>query len=90
MYSEWFEKLATDIVDKIKVNRNSVDVIFNKNITSKIDGKALFMDVNKLSRMFRFSMKDNSLIITLDTIKLDKHYIYYLIDLVKLVKKSIK
>lgn len=90
MYSEWFEKLATDIVDKIKINRNSVDVIFNKNITNKIDGKELFMEVNKLSRMFRFSMKDNSLVITLDTIKLDKHYIYYLIDLVKLVKKSIK
>ena len=90
MYSEWFEKLANDIVDKIKVNRNSVDVIFNKNITNKIDGRELFMEVNKLSRMFRFSMKDNSLVITLDTIKLDKHYIYYLIDLVKLVKKSIK
>ena len=90
MYSEWFEKLANNIVDKIKVNRNSVDVIFNKNITNKIDGRELFMEVNKLSRMFRFSMKDNSLVITLDTIKLDKHYIYYLIDLVKLVKKSIK
>ena len=90
MYSEWFEKLANDIVDKIKVNRNSVDVIFNKSITNKIDGRELFMEVNKLSRMFRFSMKDNSLVITLDTIKLDKHYIYYLIDLVKLVKKSIK
>ena len=90
MYSEWFEKLANDIVDKIKVNRNSVDVIFNKNITNKIDGRELFIEVNKLSRMFRFSMKDNSLVITLDTIKLDKHYIYYLIDLVKLVKKSIK
>ena len=90
MYSEWFEKLANDIVDKIKVNRNSVDVIFNKDITNKIDGRELFMEVNKLSRMFRFSMKDNSLVITLDTIKLDKHYIYYLIDLVKLVKKSIK
>ena len=90
MYSEWFEKLANDIVDKIKVNRNSVDVIFNKNITNKIDGRELFIEVNKLSRMFRFSMKDNSLVITLDTIKLDKHYIFYLIDLVKLVKKSIK
>ena len=90
MYSEWFEKLANNIVDKIKVNRNSVDVIFNKDITNKIDGRELFMEVNKLSRMFRFSMKDNSLVITLDTIKLDKHYIYYLIDLVKLVKKSIK
>ena len=90
MYSEWFEKLANNIVDKIKVNRNSVDVIFNKDITNKIDGRKLFMEVNKLSRMFRFSMKDNSLVITLDTIKLDKHYIYYLIDLVKLVKKSIK
>ncbi len=90
MYSEYFEKLANNIVDKVKINRNSIDVIFVKDITNKIDGKELFMNVNKLSRMFRFSMKDNSLVITLDTIKLDKHYIYYLIDLVKLVKKSIK
>lgn len=90
MYSELFEKIATDVVEHIRINRNSVDVIFDKSITNKIDGKALFMDVNKLSRMFRFSMKDNSLIITLDTVKLDKHYIYYLIDLVNLVKNSIK
>ncbi len=90
MYSELFEKMADDIVNRIKVNKNSVDVIFDKSITDKIDGKELFMEVNKLSRMFRFSMKDNALIITLDTVKLDKHYIYYLIDLVNLVKKSIK
>ena len=28
--------------------------------------------------------------ITLDTIKLDKHFIYYLIDLMKEIKKCIK
>ena len=86
----WVVQISLEVTNKIKVNRNSVDVIFNKNITNKIDGRKLFIEVNKLSRMFRFSMKDNSLVITLDTIKLDKHYIYYLIDLVKLVKKSIK
>ena len=37
---------------------------------------------------FRFSMKSDNLIITLDIIKLDKHFVYYLIDLLKLIDKN--
>ena len=48
------------------------------------------MDVLSLSRKFRFSMKHDELTITLDTVGLDKHFIYYLIDLVEIIKKSMK
>ena len=40
--------------------------------------------------MFRFKMNLNKLIITLDTVKLDKHYIYYLLDLIKIINEDIK
>ena len=40
--------------------------------------------------MFRFSMRGKNLVITLDTVKLDKHFIYYLIDLFNAIKKNKK
>ena len=63
---------------------------FNKDLSNKIDGENLFMDVLTLSRKFRFSMKNDELTITFDTVGLDKHFIYYLIDLIKIVKKDMK
>ena len=48
------------------------------------------MDILSLSRKFRFSMKDNELTITLDTVGLDKHFIYYLSDMIDILKKAIK
>ncbi|MBR3362952.1 MAG: transcription-repair coupling factor [Bacilli bacterium] len=91
MYEEWFEKLANKIgIKNIKQTKNFVQIELDENITNKIDGENLFYETSKLSRMFRFSMKQKKLIITLDIIKLDKHFIYYLIDFIKIVEKSLK
>ena len=91
MHSEYFEKLSENAgVKEVKYNKNSIDVVFDKEITSKIDGQKLFFEVSNISRMFRFSMRGNLLVVTLDTVKLDKHYIYYLIDLLNSVLGSIK
>ena len=49
-----------------------------------------FKEVSSLSRMFRFSKKQNNIVVTLDIIKLDKHFVYYLIDLLKILDKTIK
>ena len=35
-------------------------------------------------------MKIDKLIITLDIVKLDKHFVYYLLDFLKILKKSLK
>ena len=61
-----------------------------QDISSKISGDKLFMEVSDLTRKFRFGMKNRQLIITLDTVTLEKHYIYYLIDLLDIVEKQSK
>ncbi len=89
MYEEWFEKLAkqVDIVD-IKQTKNSIEMRFSKEITKTIDGEKLFTESFKITPMFRFMMKNEQLIIILDTIKLEKHYLYYLIDLLNIIKNN--
>ena len=91
MHEEWFEKLANKIgIKQIRQTKNFIEITLDKELTKKINGETLFYEASKLSRMFRFSMKFERLIITLDTIKLDKHFIYYLIDLMKILENSIK
>lgn len=91
MYEEWFEKLAKrlDII-QVRQTRNSIEMIFSNQMTHQIDGEKIFEEAFKVSNMFRFAMKNDCLIIVLDTIKLEKHYIYYLIDLLERVQKCIK
>ena len=45
----------------------------------------LFVKSFSISNMFRFQMRGNNLVIILDTIKLEKHSIYYLVDLLELI-----
>ena len=88
MHEEWFEKLSSELnIKNIKQGKNSIDIIIPKDILEGIDGKKLFFEITDLSKMFRFSKKLNNLVITLDTVKLDKHFIYYLIDLFEIIKK---
>ncbi len=91
MYEEWFEKLAKELeIHKVKQTSNFIEIMLSKEFTESINGEQLFMEVNQLSRMFRFSMKLGCLVITLDTVKLEKHFIYYLIDLMNVLKSQKK
>ena len=91
MYAEWFEKTARKLkINKIKQTKNFLEITIEKDFFSNIDGQKLFFEVTNLSRMFRFSNRGNNLIIILDTVKLDKHYIYYLIELIKIIEKTKK
>ena len=91
MHEELFEKQAEELnIKQIRQTKNSIEITLDKELTDKIDGETLFFETSNLSRMFRFSMKLGHLVITLDTIKLDKHFVYYLLDFLKILKKSIK
>ena len=90
MYEEWFEKMAKVLgIEKVKQTNNFIEITLPKQFTENMNGEQVFIEVNQLSRMFRFSMKFECLVITLDTIKLDKHFIYYLIDLMKILLKQL-
>lgn len=91
MHEELFEKYAEKLhITKVRQTSNFIEIYIPMELSKNIDGQQLFMDVLELSRMFRFSMKMKQIVITLDTVKLDKHFIYYLIELLKTIEKSIK
>ena len=91
MYEELFEKETKSLdIKKVDQQNTYVSITLTKDLTSKIDGELLFFDVLSLTRKFRFTMKNDELTITLDTKDLDKHFIYYLIDMIKILKQSIK
>jgi transcription-repair coupling factor (superfamily II helicase) len=82
MYEEWFEKLAKSvgIIDVVD-GKNSIDMTLSKENSSKINGELLFNDAYTISRMFRFSYNNGYIHIILDKVKLDEHYIIYLIKI---------
>lgn len=91
MYQEWFEKLAEELkIKNIKQTKNFIEIEIPNSIMKNINIQELFVSTNEISTMFRFSMKKNKLYITLDIVKLEKHFIYYLIDLMLLLKNSYK
>lgn len=89
MYEEWFEKMAKYWqIEKIQKTRNSLELYFSTEMTMEIDGEQLFLDAFKITPMFRFKMTSSRLVVILDLIQLEKHYIYYLIDLLQVLKKK--
>jgi len=90
MYEEWFEKLAkglgiTDVVD----GKNFVDITLPKEISSKIDGEELFNESYEISKMFRFSYSGGCIHVILDKVKLEKHYLIYLIAILIKIKEIV-
>ena len=83
MYEEWFDKIAR-LAGVMKVNqtKTSVELIFTPQETAKINGEKLFMMAYEVSPYFKFNYHNKCLGITLNIVKLPKHYIYYLIELI--------
>jgi len=87
MYEEWFEKLAKEFeIEQVRQTKNSIELYFSLNITKKIDIEELFVNAFHISTMFRFQSKMDKMIIILDTIKLEKHPVYYIVDLISKIK----
>ena len=90
MYEEWFESIASKLnIKKVNQNINEIELYFNEELTSKINGDKLFMNVLNISHNFKFKMYAGKLVIVLNLKGLEKHFIYYLIDLLFEVEKAI-
>lgn len=91
MHEEWFEKLAYKLgINDIRQTRNFIQIVLSREMTKQISGDKLFVLANEITRMIRFGEKNGHLIIILDTVKLERHFIYYLIDLLGAIEKSLK
>ena len=82
MYEEWFEKLVKQVgVTKVSETKNTIELYFNRESTSKLNTEDLFMNAYQITPMFRFKSRESDLTIVLDIVKLEKHPIYYLVAL---------
>ena len=91
MYEEWFEKLAKKIsLTKVHQTRNSIELVFSPELVSKLDTEQIFMDAFHISNMFRFISRGDHFIIVLDIIKLEKHPIYYLVELLSKIYDNLE
>ena len=88
MHEEWFEKLIKKFdINNIRQTNNFIEITLSKDLTNKINGELLFIETSKLTNKFRFALKREQLIVTLDLINLDKHFIYYLIEFIQVLDK---
>lgn len=80
MYEEWFEKLVKKLdIKKVYQTKNTIEITIS---AKKIkDGESLFKTAFNISPMFRFKSTSDNVTIVLDTIKLEKHPIFYLTEL---------
>ena len=91
MHEEWFEKQARKLnIIECRQTKNFVEIVLPKDVSLKIDGENLFFTAYEICKYFRFSYSDNKIHIILDTIKLDKHFIFYLNNLLEEIILNIK
>ncbi len=84
MQEEWFEALAKQVgIEEVFENKDSVELVYSIDASREIDGEELFQKSFTISRDFKFSYHNLRLHIILPFKNLEKHYIYYLIDLLK-------
>ena len=91
MQQELFEKIANDLnIKEIKQSKNFIEIVIPNSIIEYITPQELFMKVATNSKNFRFKMKERKLIVILDLVNLEKHFIYYLLDLLNIIKKILR
>lgn len=89
MHEELFEKYARKLnITRIRQTKNFIEIMLSKEMTKKLNVGEIFNEL-VFMKVYRFSSRFDQLIITLDTVKLEKHFIYYLIDLLNIIERNI-
>ena len=90
MYQELTEKLMNQLNIKIVINdKSKFSIRLDEDVYSKLNIERLFIESTKISTKFNFVYRGSSIIITLNKMGLDKHYIYYLFDLLVFIQSEI-
>ncbi len=82
MHEEWFEKIAKqNFIEKIIQKDDYIEIELPEKISNEIAGDKLLIITSNLTRNFNISYKFKKIYIKLYLNNLEKHYIYYLIEL---------
>ena len=86
MYEEWFEKAAKEKgIEKVNQTKVNVELIFSKEASKNMKVNDLYMKACDISNAFSVTYKSNRLRIILNINKLDKHWLFYIIELLTII-----
>ena len=90
MYEEWFEKLAQELhITNVENRNNTLKIELPEDVSNKIDGEKLFLITYNIHPKFRLSYFNKKINIALPLLNLDKHFIYYIVDLLTKIKDMV-
>ena len=90
MYEEWFEKLALSLnIERVVQNNKIVELEIPANLTKKLKFDKLFMQIYNICPKVQFRSMLNNVYITLPIGNLPKHFVYYLVDILNLIKDEV-
>ena len=85
MYEEWFEKLALSLhIERVVQNNKIVELEIPANLTKKLK-----LQIYNICPKIQFRSMLNNVYITLPIGNLPKHFVYYLVDILNLIKDEV-
>ena len=90
MYEEWFEKIAASLnITKATQNVKEVEIEIPEDISNQLEGDKLFLQVYNIHPKFSLRYFNKRIYIKLIINNLEKHFIYYLVNLLEYIKNEI-
>jgi len=81
IYEKLFEFLSRELdIEKIKENKARITLVLSEKMTNKMAASNIFKSSLEVTKDFRFAIEKNQFQIILDTINLDKHWLYTMVD----------
>jgi transcription-repair coupling factor (superfamily II helicase) len=86
MYEKLFESLSGKAgVEKVIEAKTNVTLVISEEGTKKMSGLKIFQTGTEVSKYFRFAYKNERIHVILDTIKLDRHWLFTMCAFLELV-----
>ncbi len=86
LYERLFERLSTMIGgERLIENKTNATLVISEEGTKKLSGEQLFMTGMKIDSAIRFAYHNNKINIIVDTIGLEKHWLYTMTDFLETI-----
>ncbi|MDD4187921.1 MAG: transcription-repair coupling factor [Bacilli bacterium] len=90
MYEEWFENLCNTLkITEVVQNDLQITITLPKDISDQINGEKLFLQTYNIHPKFKLKYLQNKISLSLPLKNLEKHYIYYLVELIEIINSHI-
>lgn len=87
---EYVEKLLNKLNIRILINDNSkISLKIDENIYKNLNIENLFVYSTRLNSKFAFVYRNNFIVLSLLKLKYDKHYLYYILEILKYIKSEV-